>query len=147
MPSSSAHARTIYLIWKANGALRALIDQFGRGRGVTLSKYTILWLLRGRDPLSSADVARRLGISPQSTNEVVSTLEAAGYIQKQQVGNNRKALRLILTPAGLAQLEDAESVIDAAEADIFEGFTPVEIDIFRRVLTQVAAKGQGVSSS
>lgn len=139
MTSPSA-PRTIYLMWKASGAVRTLIDQFGEGRGVTLGKYTLLSLLKGRDMLSSAEAARRLGVSPQTANEMVSTLEAAGLIEKRQVGDNRKVLRLRLTAEGEAQLEAAERVVDAAEADMFEGFEPAQIDSFRRILTQVLAK-------
>ena len=144
--NASASPRTIYLMWKAHTSIRILIDHFGRGGGVTLAQYTVLSLLHGRDNLSSADVARRLGVSPQSINETIASLTAAGFVEKRQVGANRKVLRLRLTPAGCAHLRQAERAIDIAEADMFEGFSATQIDSLRRMLSQLLAKAQAVQA-
>ncbi|HKP78682.1 MAG TPA: MarR family transcriptional regulator [Phenylobacterium sp.] len=145
MPSDSP--RTIYLIWKANQALKVLIDIRGRGAGVTLAQYTILSLLRGRAELSAAAVARRIGISPQAANETVSALESAGLIEKRRPAANRKVLHLALTEDGLEHLRRAERVIDDAERAIFGDLSADEMAVVRVTMSRIIESAAEVAES
>jgi len=136
--------RTIYLLWRAGVGVRNVVDAYGSGLGVTLTQYTVLSHLSGRDDLTSADLARRLEISPQSVNEMVSALEAAGHLERRPAPPNRKILRLHITPRGREHLARAEAAIDEAEAYLLHAVSSQDRKVLRTVLTQMMERGSAV---
>src|SRR5258707_15611811 len=78
------HARLSYLVRQAQLATYQRLDQALRGFGLTPAQYTILAILsRGGESLSSAALARRLGVTPQSANEIVATLSMQ-YLRSEE---------------------------------------------------------------
>src|SRR5260370_26734119 len=77
------HARLSYLVRKAELAAYQRLDQALRGFGLTPAQYTVLAILsRGGESLSSAALARRLGVTPQSANEIVATLSMQYLVRR-----------------------------------------------------------------
>ena len=60
----------------------------------------ILRLLHLHDGASQRDIAYTLDIRPQSLGELISKLEAAGYISKQPSENDKRVHLIYLTEAG-----------------------------------------------
>jgi len=100
-----------YVIARLERAVRKEIGRLVGPRGLSVAQYTTLSILRSRSGLSNAQLARRLWVTPQSMNEVISALERAGLIERVPDAGNRRILRTALTPAGRATLE-------ACDADI-----------------------------
>ena len=100
-----------YVIARLERALRKEIGRLVGPRGLSVAQYTTLSILRSRSGLSNAQLARRLWVTPQSMNEVISALERAGLIERVPDAANRRILRTALTPTGRATL-------DACDADI-----------------------------
>lgn len=144
--SSNPAPRTIYLLWRSSVAVRQLVDHRGRSSGATLAQFVLLSLLQGREGLSSADVARRLNVSPQTANEAITTLYRAGYVSKEPLGKSRKVLQLALTPAGATYLASAEEMINEVEADIFAGLTEQECEDLRSVCSRIILKAKNLSA-
>jgi DNA-binding MarR family transcriptional regulator len=61
--------------------------------------------LIGRDDVTAVELAHYLGITKQSTSEVVAGLERAGTIRRAPHPNDGRARVLLLTDAGKAKLE------------------------------------------
>lgn len=61
--------------------------------------------LIGRDDVTAIELAHYLGITKQSTSEVVATLERAGAIRRAPHPSDGRARVLLLTDAGKAKLE------------------------------------------
>ena len=102
-----------YVIARLERALRKEIGRLVGPRGLSVAQYTTLSILRSRSGLSNAQLARRLWVTPQSMNEVISALERAGLIERVPDAGNRRILRTALTTTGRATL-------DACDADILE---------------------------
>ena len=133
--------RTIYLLRQAAFAILSVVDSYGQDVGVTLAQYTILSFLKRSVDMTAADLARRLKISPQSVNEIVSALQAHGFVTKESVSNNRKSLRLVMTPAGARHLQLAETAIDRAEEHLFADLSPKMREDLRSALRSVIDRG------
>lgn len=140
-----ASPRTIYLLWRSSLAVKQVVDHCGKSAGVTLAQYVLLSLLQSREGLSSAEVARRLGVAPQTTNEAVTALTRAGYVAKEPMANSRKTLRLVLTPAGADYLAQAEEIINAAEAYLFAGLSDQELADLRRAAKSIVDRAKRLS--
>jgi len=59
MAAAKKFRRTSYLIMRLDIATRSMLEQALRGRGVTLTQYTVLSIVSDVDGMSSADMARR----------------------------------------------------------------------------------------
>jgi DNA-binding MarR family transcriptional regulator len=137
MPKNVRQPRTMYLVWRASEAISNLADrQRGMG-GLALSKYVVLSFVRDRGNLTSADIARRLGHTPQSTNETISSLEQAGLLKKQTSPLNRKSKFLSITNLGLEALEETETQMDQIERQAFIGLGESGLVSLREALQKV----------
>jgi DNA-binding MarR family transcriptional regulator len=62
--------------------------------------------LIGRDNVTTVELAGYLGITKQSTSEVVALLEQAGIVRRAPHPKDRRARVLLLTADGAAKLEE-----------------------------------------
>jgi|688.fasta_scaffold200049_2 DNA-binding MarR family transcriptional regulator len=135
-------ARTIYLLKAAEVAVRVAADPLLRDFDLTMAQYTALSLIGSRDDLSSADLARRLSVTPQSINELIIRLEQVGLVRRVEDPGNRRILRLSVTDIGRDMLHRCDAVIDTLEQRLLTGFTPSEVERFRQMLDAIATAGR-----
>lgn len=73
--------------------------------GLTFAQGRALRLLgRAGVPLRIGDLAERLTVVPRSATSLVDVLENAGLAQRRPDSDDRRSVRVTLTPAGLALL-------------------------------------------
>lgn len=108
MQSSSARSRTPFglcrLIGQIRGELVLGIERALGEAGVDLNFSQFLALKRlGEDgPMAPGELARILNYSPGALTRLLDKLEQLGYLQRVPDPGDRRALRLELTPSGLA---------------------------------------------
>jgi len=139
-PASAVPPLTLYLVKRLENAIRALLDDALRPLGVTTQQYTALTVLERRGGLSSAQLARRAFLRPQTMHEMVSMLEKRGLISRESHETNRRVLVARLTDAGRALLEEAAPQVAELESAMLHELSSDERDHFRDVLLR------GVSS-
>ena len=109
-----AEERVGYVLKQAQQALRAAMDEALRGRGLTTAQYAALSALEETPGLSGAEVARRCFVTPQTMNEMMGHLEAAGWVERRR-GEDARVLRTYLTPAGQEVLGACHQAVEAIE--------------------------------
>jgi len=132
-------ARTIYLIKRAEAAIRALLEAELRDLDLTPSQYTTLNMLAPHTEISSAELAKRVLVTPQSMSEMITALQRKELIKRRESESNRRILRISLSPAGRALLEKAEARVDGLEAKFFAALTDDAHAALRAVLATVLA--------
>jgi DNA-binding MarR family transcriptional regulator len=125
--------RTIYLIKRLETLIRLRLEAALQDVTLTPGQYTTLSVVNV-GPVSSADLARRVGITPQSMSEVISTLERKGLITRTVRGDNRRIADVALTALGETVLREAEERVDVVERDLFREVSPQEVSILRETL-------------
>ena len=103
--------------------MRKEIGRLVGPRGLSVAQYTTLSILRSRSGLSNAQLARRLWVTPQSMNEVISALERMSLIQRVPDTGNRRILRTALTPVGRETLAECDAEILAMEEQMLAELT------------------------
>jgi DNA-binding MarR family transcriptional regulator len=132
--------RTIYLVRQLQLTIYAgLLDQLSEF-DVTPTQYMLLSLASRRGGLSSADLARRFRVTPQSMNEAISALERKGFIERTEDPGHRKILRIGLTAQGAKLLKRCDRRVDQFELALFETITPSEHENLRKTLSKLVAK-------
>jgi DNA-binding MarR family transcriptional regulator len=128
-------ARTIYLLRQAQLRIyAAMVERLG-ALGLTPVQYMVLSLSSREGGLSSADLARRAQITPQSMNEIIAALHRKGLIKRHEAPENRRILRVVLTKEGNRLLPECERQIDRLEAEFFQCFDKSELTAFRKLLS------------
>lgn len=114
--------------------VRARLDTICRNNGVTTTQYTALSVLFVRPGMSSAQLAVRSFMKPQSAHQTVTELESKGYIDRQPDESNRRILRINLTAKGRVLLESCNRAVDELEKQMFLGMRDTESVELQRLL-------------
>lgn len=139
--------RPFYLVWQAGLAFQAAVNDFGRKEGVALKKYMALLYISQSDALTASQLSRRLATTPQSTNELVSALEANHLLKKSPSDSDRRILHLSITEEGRQYLEHAERAIDQAEDFLLHGLSASLLDEIWPTLTLIVERGRSIGTS
>lgn len=122
---------TLYLVKQLELAIRALMDDALRPFGLTTLQYTALSVLQTRGATSSAQLARRAFLRPQTMHEMVLTLEKRGYLRREADPANKRVLLATLTADGRELLERCSPAIEELESALVDELPPAEREAFR----------------
>lgn len=107
--------------------------------GLTPAQYACLSLVRAPLSQTSADLARRLGISAQSSGETVAALNRMGLVTRAQKPGDSKRKYLALTAAGQDRLAEADRLVDRAERLFLDALDPGEAERFVATVQRLRA--------
>jgi DNA-binding MarR family transcriptional regulator len=131
-------ARLSYLLRQAQVALSQQLTQVVQEFGLPPSQYTVLSIIKEHEAgIFSAALARRLGVAPQSSNEIIAGLERMELIGRDEDVGHRRVLRLRLTPKGGALLNKCEKRVDRFEQQFYGGLSAAEQALLRKMLVTV----------
>ncbi|GHG30741.1 MULTISPECIES: MarR family winged helix-turn-helix transcriptional regulator [Amycolatopsis] len=125
---------TLYLVKRLELVIRALLDDALRPLGLTTLQYTALSVLEASGALSSAQLARRSFLRPQTMHEMVLTLEKRGLIARTPKAGNKRVLLAGLTDAGRALLAGCAPAVAELENALLADLSPGQRATFREGL-------------
>lgn len=96
-----------YALKRAQQALRGHLDTQLRNIGLTTPQYSVLAGLEFSAGLSSAELARRAFVTPQTMQSIIATLERDGLIRRMAHPVHGRVLTTELTPDGRSALRAA----------------------------------------
>lgn len=132
-----------YVLKRLQQALRAAMDKALRQRGLTTPQYAALSALEQVSGLSNAELARRCFVTPQTMNEIVANLEAAGLVTRRRAAADGRVVQTYLAPQGQRLLADCHQAVEAIEMRMVSGLSGAErhalIDGLRRCIAALEA--------
>jgi DNA-binding MarR family transcriptional regulator len=127
-----------YLVYRVERRLRLRLDEAVTAHGITTTEFVTLSVLRDRDGLSCAQLARWAFVTPQAMNLVISALERRALVRRRPDPHHGRVLRASVTAKGLKVLERCDRNMDAIEADMLEGLDQETVDVVRDALRSCA---------
>src|SRR5690606_27407865 len=110
-----------------------------RPHGLTVRQFGLLMQLRQEPALTMAELARQIGVSRQSLQEMTAELERAGHLRRAP-GMSGRTRRLELTSRTERAVYYAQAALLEAEAEFLGGgLTPHEIETLRTLLRRLLA--------
>ncbi|MBV9466326.1 MAG: MarR family transcriptional regulator [Solirubrobacterales bacterium] len=131
-------SRVGYLVYRLERRLRARLQEAVRTQGVTTTEYVTLSVLRQRDGMSCAQLARWAFVTPQAMNLVVSALERRALVRRRPDPDHGRVLRTSVTRKGVAVLERCDLLMDEIEADMLQDLDVDDLDLLRTMLASCA---------
>jgi DNA-binding MarR family transcriptional regulator len=134
----ATRARVGYLVYRVERRVRTRLDEATRAHGVTTTEYLALSVLRDREGMSSAELARWAFVTPQAMNLVISALERRRLVRRRPDPQHRRVLRASVTSKGRQVLERCDESMDQIEADMLRDLPLDEVETLRSALAACA---------
>jgi MarR family transcriptional regulator for hemolysin len=121
---------------------RAFNDALAEAGG-TLPVWLVLSALRGGDPASQQELARVVGIEGPTLTRHLDQLEASGLVRRTAHPDDRRAMRVEPTRAGVELHERLLEVVIAFDRRLTAGLSRDELDTMGAMLRTLEANVGG----
>ena len=115
--------------------------------GITASQFGVLRLVELQPGATGADLAHDSMYSPQSTHQMLVTLEAACLIERRDDPRDRRLRRVYITGAGARTLAEAHRRAIAIEDRMVTGLSEDQRHDFSSWLVQAATQASDASTT
>jgi DNA-binding MarR family transcriptional regulator len=105
-------------IWRAQRAVERAAEAWLAPLGLTAATVRIMRLLHYQQGQSAADLARRLGVAPQSIGPVIAAAADRGLVERRPHPVHGRVLQLFLTAAGQDAYRQAAAAIAELEREL-----------------------------
>lgn len=102
--------------------------------GLSVTGVWTLFALSREDGLTSRVASERTWCSPATLTGVADTLERDGFIERRRDDDDRRVVRLRLTSAGKAAVDDLREQLSAELGDLFDYVDPADEPVVRKFL-------------
>lgn len=127
-----------HLVGRIDRSLRTRLDARLVKLGLTSPSYTMMFVLRRVPGLSNADLARRAGLTPQSSILTLRFLLDRGLVERQPSAKHGRTFETYLTPSGTELITRCEAEAASIEDTMLAGFTRAERAQFDLLLRRCA---------
>ena len=123
-------------LWRTYDRLRALEDVLFSSHDLTAQQYNALRLLRGVSPgtVPTLALAERLVSRAPDITRLLDKLAQRGLIERRRPPDNRRTVRIGITPSGLALLEKLDEPVRECHARQLGHLRPAELKQLIRTL-------------
>jgi DNA-binding MarR family transcriptional regulator len=128
---------TIYLLKRAEVAVRSCMDVALMEYDLTPAQFLMLFRLRDHAELSSAALARHIGVRPQSVIGLIRPLERKGLLEREPSPTHQRVLHLRLTAAGKKLLAEAIRVAARIESELLADLDDRQVGALQDALTKL----------
>lgn len=111
-------------------------------RGLTQPRTHLMWLLYHGGPVTQAQLAETLHVTPRNVTTLVDALDATGFARREPHPTDRRAVLVHLTERGLSIMETMDAEHRALGSDLVEGLDADDVATAARVLDHVLARLQ-----
>lgn len=142
MKQANKDDRYIFMISKAGSRLGIYMqEQFKKsGLNLTPTQVGILLLVREKAAVSMGEISQVFEVDNSAITRRIEKLEKQGYVRREINPADRRQVTITLTDAGRKASEKALRLSKAANEKIKEGFTEMEMEVFKKVLTAFHTK-------
>lgn len=98
------------------------------------TSFVALWVLWVWGEMESRDLAAAVGISRPTSTGIVTTLEGRGFVRRRKNAADGRMVRVSLTPAGVAKIEELFPKFNAEEVAVTAHLSPKEQEAMAAML-------------
>jgi DNA-binding MarR family transcriptional regulator len=129
-----------YLLSRVRSTLWNMVTQHTTAElGITSTQASIVFMLAAGQGVTAADLAREYGIDASAVTRLIDRLEKRGLLSRVRSEEDRRVVRLALTPEGYALAEKIPAIFTHVLDKLLMGFTPEEVGFLKSMLRRVLA--------
>ncbi|OJY61871.1 MAG: hypothetical protein BGP16_15100 [Sphingobium sp. 66-54] len=120
---------------------RRVVDRALKDAGHSQVRWEILHAISvDSGQCTLMEVAGRVGLEAPSIVGAMAKLEAGGFIERRQDGNDRRSRLIFLTDKGRAAVTAMAAVVKEQRERIWQGIPDADIDAMLRVLSHLRSR-------
>ena len=108
--------------------------------GLSPAGWHVLMRLQEEDGLTQRELADLCYVTPATMTGVVDTLEREGMVVRERSADDRRVVRLRLTPVGRRRFRTTKTLVTEQIAPVFEGLSAKDEAVVRRFLSTTIAR-------
>lgn len=141
LPCSGGAETVMHLLRTAERVERAL-ERALEEVGLSPAKLAVLGgIARAGGRLSLGELAQHRSCVKSNITKLVDRLEADGLVDRRDDPADRRGVLAEITPEGRRLQAAGERLIGEIEAQLTESLTPADLQVLRRILGEIAARG------
>lgn len=153
-PPDAALGGVLWALRRAEMTVQALKEQRLRPLGLAPAHYSLMLSVRLDPGLTGAELARRLGVTPQAVASLVGKLETRGHLRRRAHPRHRHIQELYLTESGVEELAAADAVVASLEHQVVQTLGATDARQLKNLLhhvtdavqeTPAAGEGGGIT--
>lgn len=90
------------------------------------SQRRVLFFLHEHGPMTQRELLEEMGVRAASLSELLSKLEAKGYVQKEKSETDKRNYNVSITEEGIQALDEMHAKHQTAMSDLLSGLEPEE---------------------
>jgi DNA-binding MarR family transcriptional regulator len=127
-----------YLISRVKSTLSNLVTQRSMAElGITSQQGSILFMVASGKCLLAAELAREYGIDASAVTRLIDRLEKRGLLTRVRSNEDRRVVRLALTPEGEAIAARMPAIFNGVLDSLLGGFSAEEVGFLKSMLRRV----------
>jgi DNA-binding MarR family transcriptional regulator len=111
-------------------------------QGMTHAGWQVLLAIGDGEALTQREVAERCYVTPATVTGVVDTLEREGLVTRERGTEDRRVVRVRLTPEGTERLDRTKREAARAMGEVFGDLSARDEAVVRRFLTRTIERLQ-----
>ena len=123
---------------------RSLLDEELQPMGITMAQLRLLRAVEDAPGISGAKLADICSVTPQTGQQLMTRLEANGWITREKNPANERVLLARLTKKGEKVLQRARAVAEVANRKLWEKIEPAKLAVFDEVLVKSCENLKGL---
>jgi DNA-binding MarR family transcriptional regulator len=138
-----------YLISRVKSSLSNVVSQRTMQElGITSTQGSMLFMIGAGRCQLAADLARHYGIDASAVTRLIDRLEKRKLLARVRSDEDRRAVRLQLTPEGYAIAARMPAIFTEVTDKALAGFTPEEVGFLKSMLRRILTNtGEPIESS
>ncbi len=133
-----------HLVKDAYRGLSRTLQAGLKEHSVLYGHWTFLRILWQTDGVTQRQLSEQAGVMEPTTFAAVQSMEKLGYVTRQKMQDNRKQVRVFLTPKGAALRSLLVPVAEEVNRIALEGVTDKDATITRRTLLTIIENLAGI---
>ncbi len=142
-PATVAAVRAYVKLMRAQRGVVARLEPALAACALTLTQLGVLEAVLHLGPLTHRELGRKLLTSPANLTDVVDKLEKRGLVTRVRAEQDRRQVRVELTEAGRALIEDVFPRHAADIAHAMAGLSLADLETLGHLLRKLGTAGPG----
>jgi len=113
-------------------------------RGLTQPRTHLLWVLYHGGPVTQAQLAEAIGVTPRNVTTLVDALDATGFARREPHPTDRRAVLVHLTERGLSIMQAMDAEHQTLGEDLVAGLEDETVSTMAAALQHVLTRLQAL---
>jgi DNA-binding MarR family transcriptional regulator len=135
-----------WLMKRALVSIAQAADRRLEPKGITHAQWAALFMLQRSRASTVAELARETQSDPGAMTRLLDRLEAKGFCRRQRSTDDRRVVRIELTPEGELAAQEVPIVLSQVLNEHLAGFSKTEWSQLKDMLKRMVANGEAAET-